>query len=382
MEILETTKRANSLDALVRLLDAIEAGREPKPDWISMQSQCRLDRIPHDERQQLLSRVHGCVLRGFRANKANPRGRKARLEYWCSVAQCGFHDYSEDGWRKCYDSPFVHNYDYITDYLKGGIDALDAYEVYSSVLGTHDYGVEDFINTKECQGVETIVEPMAGTAEFAYNGHFRYPNFRYLMFDLDPEAKKHVEGLQWLPGTQRDYVLADVLDEEIWQQAKSLTTGKSLCYLGKQSHHFFGARDLYHLMDIATQCVDYFILEVPEPSLVSELPDEDELTRPEMEDAGFQVSLIDEPDTTPNPLTNALSFQLEAWDVRQRRTLFQYGAWTSYQHPMLVMLARLIGLRVMYFDSQMDEFIPVEDHREDSDCLDNVTFLLFTRLTS
>ncbi len=46
VEILETTKRANSLDALDRLLDAIEADREPKPDWISMQSQCRLDRIP------------------------------------------------------------------------------------------------------------------------------------------------------------------------------------------------------------------------------------------------------------------------------------------------------------------------------------------------
>jgi hypothetical protein len=368
------------METLMRLLDSIEAGREPKPDWISLQSQCRLDKLSGDKRKALLARIHGCVLRGFRANNVSPRGRKSRLAYWCSVARSGFHDYCEDGWRKCYDSPFVHDYDYITPYLKSGLDALDAYNVYSSVLGTHDYGVEDFVNTQECQGVETIVEPMSGTAEFSYHGHFHYPDFRYVMFDLDPEAKAYVEAKRWLPGTQRDYIVADVLDEAIWQQAKSLTSGKSLCYLGKQSHHFFGARDLYRLMDVATQCVDYFILEVPEPSLVSDLPDEDELTRPEMEDAGFQVALIDEPGTVPNPLTNALSFRLDAWDTQACRTLFRYGEWTSYQHPMVVMLAHLIGLRVHYFDSEENEFIPVEDHREDSDCLENVTFLLFTRL--
>ena len=131
--------------------------------------------------------------------------------------------------------------------------------------------------------------------EFSYHGHFQYPDFRYLMVDLDPVAKTHVDGKRWLPGCRRDYIVADVLDDAVWQQAKSQTTGKSLCYLGKQSHHFFGAKDLRRLMDIATQCVDYFVLEVPEPSLVSELPDEDDLSRPEMEDAGFQVALVDEP---------------------------------------------------------------------------------------
>ena len=68
------------------------------------------------------------------------------------------------------------------------------------------------------------------------------------------------------------------------------------------------------------------------------------------------------------------------WNKKARRTLFRYGEWTSYQHPMLVMLARLIGLRVQYYDSREFEFVPVEEHREDSDCLENVTFLLFTRL--
>ena len=178
MEIQEKTKRASSMEALERLLDAIEAGRQPKPDWISLQSHCRLDKLALDKRERLLARLHASVLRGFRANNAAPRGRQARLDYWCSVARAGFNDYSDDGWRKCYDSPFVHDYDYVTPYLKGGIKALDAYEVYSSVLGTHDYGVEDFVTTKECSGVETIVEPMAGTAEFAYHGHFQFPDFR------------------------------------------------------------------------------------------------------------------------------------------------------------------------------------------------------------
>ena len=84
-------------------------------------------------------------------------------------------------------------------------------------------------------------------------------------------------------------------------------------------------QNLHQLMDIATQCVDYFILEVPEPALVSDLPDEDDLTRPEMEDAGFQVALVDEPGVIPNPLTNALSFQLETWDSKSHRTLFSYA---------------------------------------------------------
>ena len=39
-----------------------------------------------------------------------------------------------------------------------------------------------------CRNVRTIVEPMAGTAEFCYSGHFRYPDFNYLMIDLDEEA--------------------------------------------------------------------------------------------------------------------------------------------------------------------------------------------------
>jgi len=379
MEIEMTTRIARSQSALHRLLDEIETGACPKPDWIHLQGDCRLDQMQPDARKHLLARLHACVLRGFRASNARPKSRAKRLAYWRAVAQAGFHDFTEQGWMKNYDSPFVENYDYVGPYLEGGLRALDAYQAYSSVLGTHDFSVEDFINTDLCRDVQTIVEPMAGTAEFAYQGHFRYPQFRYVMFDLDPDAKKHVEAKPWLPDTERHYVVADVLDEAIWQQVKSLTTGMSLCYIGKQSHHFFGAKQLYRLMELATSHVDYFMLEVPEPSLVADLEDEDELTREEMEDAGFQIGLTDKKGFSTNPLTNSLHFQLEAWDKRDRRTLFEYGDWTSWPHHTLVAFAELLDLKSMYFHGDKTEFVPVSEGEHDGDILENVTFMVFTR---
>jgi hypothetical protein len=307
------------------------------------------------------------------------KSRAKRLAFWRMVAKAGFHDFTDQGWMKNYDSPWVENYDYIGPYVEGGIDALDAYQVYSSVLGTHDFTVEDFVNTELCRNVRTIVEPMSGTAEFAYQGHFRYPDYVYVMFDLDENAKKHVEAKPWLPDTQRHYVIADVLDEAIWQQVKSLTTGESLCYIGKQSHHFFGAKQLYHLMDVATRHVDYFMLEVPEPSLVSDLEEEDELTREEMENAGFDVALADKQGFSPNPLTNNLHFQLEVWDKTKERTLFEYGNWTSWPHNTLVAFAELLGLRSLYYHGDRTEFVPVAEGANDEDINTNVTFMMFTR---
>ena len=153
--------------------------------------------------------------------------------------------------------------------------------------------------------------------------------------------------------------------------AAAVTDHRATLIIGEHDHQHLTHLGIIHQMSRTLDAVDHFILEVPEPSLVSDLPDEDDLSRPEMEDAGFQVALIDEAGTTPNPLTNALSFRLEAWDAKKRRKLFGYGDWISYQHPMLVMMAQLIGLRVLYFDSQMDEFIPVINGRLGRDGLDS-----------
>ncbi len=377
----EVVRVARTMDSLRSRLATIESGKDAKPDWIHLQAECRLDRLRSQELEEILSRMHRCVLRGFKANNVDIDKRKDRRKYWTTVAQHGFHDFSELGWKKCYDSPFVENYDYITPYLKGGIDALNPYLVYSAVLGTHDYGVEDFVTTKLCRGVDTIIEPMSGTAEFCYQGHFRYPNFRYLMIDLDEEAKRHVEAKPWLEGTERQYVIANVLDEAIWQRAKSLTATKSLSYIGKQSHHFFTAKQLYRLLDIATQHVDYFMLETPQVFLPTDMDEIDEMTRPEMEDAGFEVDLIDEEGGAPNPFTNEMAFRLEASNARRERTLFEYHDWTLWSQPTLVAMARLLDLNVVYFHSDHEEFMSVDDAEEvdESDCLDNVTFMLFTR---
>jgi hypothetical protein len=44
-------------------------------------------------------------------------------------------------------------------------------------------------------------------------------------------------------------------------------------------------------------------------------------------------------------------------------------------------MARILDLNVVYFHSDHDEFMCVDDveEAEESDCLDNVTFMLFTR---
>jgi hypothetical protein len=377
----EVVRIARTMDGLRARLAAIESGSNAKPDWIHLQAECRLDQLRAVELSEILTRLHACVLRGFKANNVDINKRKERRKYWTTVAQHGFHDFSDLGWKKCYDSPFVENYDYITPYLKGGIDALDPYLVYSAVLGTHDYGVEDFVTTKLCRGVDTIIEPMSGTAEFCYQGHFRYPDFRYLMLDLDENAKQHVEAKRWLEGTERQYVIADVLDEAIWQHAKSFTATKSLSYIGKQSHHLFNAKQLYRLLDVATRHVDYFMLETPQIFLPSDMDEVDEMTRPEMEDAGFEVDLIDEEGGSPNPFTNSMAFRLEASNARRERTLFEYHDWTMWSQPTLVAMASLLDLNVVYFHSDHEEFRCVDDAEEveESDCLDNVTFMLFTR---
>ncbi len=376
---IETTVRiANSMPSLERLLAGIEAGRRPRPDWIHIQGDCRLEKLPEEGLETLVRRLHASVLRGFRAKPKRSRRRSERLDLWRRIARNGFHDFASEGWNKCYGSPFVEDYDYVRAYLEGGIDALDPYEIYSAVLGTHDYSIEDFDHTPFCEKVETIVEPMAGTGDFSYFGHFRHPELRYILFDVDGAARDHVLTRPWLESSDHRYLEANVLDPSIWQTIQSQSRGRSLSYIGKQSHHLFGARELYRLLELGTSAVDYFILETPEPGLVSDLDEVDLLTRPEMEDAGFEVALVEQEDHAPNLFTNEFGFQLEAWDDRKRRTLFRYPNWTSWQPPMLVMLARLLELDVFYLNEEAGDFVTV-DEGDHSDALDNVNFMLFRR---
>lgn len=379
MQSEQKTRVVNSIEALDKVLGEIEAGRAPKPDWIRLQSRCRLDKLDPGHLRVVLRRLHGAVLRGFKANNVSIANRQRRLDHWCSVARAGFHDFSELGWMKCYDSPFIENYDYISAYRKGGLQALDPYAVYSAVLGTFDFSVEDFVATTLCRDVRTIVEPMAGTAEFCYQGHFRYPDFRYVMIDLDASAQKRVLAQPWLPETEKHYLVADVLDEALWSKVKSVSSGQSLSYIGKQSHHLFDANQLFRLMDVATRHVDYFMLETPQLASVMDMGGTDDLSRPEMKDAGLEIELIEDPDGDPNPFTNLMHFHLGASDKTGKRELFGYRNWTVWSQPILVTMARLLGLHAMYFHSELYQFVSVDEETEDSDVEDNVTFMLFTR---
>ena len=274
-----TVRVANSRAALENVLSGIESGRSRKPDWIHIQGSCRPDRLREEQLEPLIRRLHACVRRGFKARSPASNRQGRRLAFWQCVARNGFHDFSSSGWIKNYDTPFVESYDYVSDYVEGGLDRLDPYKVYSAVLGTHDYTIDDFLRTPFCEKVDTIVEPMAGTGEFSYSGHFTHPDLRYILFDLDENAREHVLARRWSDGTDRRYEVANVLDPAIWKRIEQLSRGPSLSYIGKQSHHFFDARELHHLLELGTAHVDYFILEAPQPSLVTELAEVDELTR-------------------------------------------------------------------------------------------------------
>ncbi len=200
------------------------------------------------------------------------------------------------------------------------------------------------------------------------------------MFDLDEEAKKHVEEKFWHPQTRREYLIGDALAEETWKQVKAFSHGKSLSYIGKQSHNFFDTKELVQLLDWGTRYTDYFMLEVSEPYLVEDEPTRDDLTRREMKAAGFRVALDDVDDLVPNPLTNRLDFSLIAWNkAGDKRTLFDYLGWIGWQAPTLTALGRFLGLECMYFHSEDTEFLPVTEGTETSDCRENNTFLLFRR---
>jgi hypothetical protein len=373
------SRAATTRDGLERLLRAIETGREARPEWIDLRGECRLERLSENALSALVPRLHDAVLRGFRTPEPRGLGRKRRLGLWRSVASRGFHDFTDGGWTKNWSSPFVQDYDYVGAYLEGGLGALDPFQVYSAVLGTHDFGVEDFVATELCRGVGTVVEPMAGCADFVYEGHFRHPQLRYLMFDLDSKARDAVTARPWLADTDWRYWLANVLDERVWKRVRSLARGRSLSYIGKQSHHYLTAPQLLRLLDLATRHVDYFMLEVQEPSLMKDLEQEEDLSRPEMEAAGFRALLVDDPGTRPNPLSHTLSFSLEVRDRGGRRQLFSYADWTSWQPVTLCAFAALLDLRVLYFDPEAAAFRPVEDAARSS-LTEDINFLVFTRV--
>lgn len=378
MEVPLTTRRVRTLATLDRLLDAIESGREPRPDWITLTGAARVTRLAPARMAPWLPRLHAASLRGFEAGLLPGRGA-AYLERWCTLARAGFHDFAEGCWSKGYAAPFAVDFDYVTPYRTGGLSALDPYATYSAVLGTWEYTAEDFLNTELCRDVRCVVEPMAGTAEFTWWSHFRHPDLDYCMIDLDAGAEALARRRRWVEGTRRHFVLGDVLAEASWQAVRRHSPHRSLAYVGKQSQNFFDTPGLVRLMELGTRYADLLILEVSQPYLVAEEPAVDDLTRPEQAAAGLRVALADTPGRRANPLTNHLHFDLVARDRSGRRILWEYRDWIGWQAPTLTALARLLGLEAWYYHSERLEFRPVARDTETSDCRENNTFLLLRR---
>ena len=49
--------------------------------------------------------------------------------------------------------------------------------------------------------------------------------------------------------------MGNVLDPELWRSLGERIHGRSLAYIGKQSHNFFGTRELYELLKLGTSTV-------------------------------------------------------------------------------------------------------------------------------
>ena len=139
------------------------------------------------------------------------------------------------------------------------------------------------------------------------------------------------------------------------------------------------AKQLFKLMELATQHIDYLMLEAPQLASVTEMGGTDDMTRPEMKDAGFESELVEDPDGAPNPFTNLMHFNLISSDEDGERQIFPYRDWTVWSQPILVTLARLLDLNVFYYHSELSEFVPVEEEWDDCDVEQNVTFMIFTR---
>jgi hypothetical protein len=379
MEIPYVTRKVRSWKGLERLVAGIERGDEERPDWIELRGDADPAGLSGKAWEAWLPRLHAAALRGFLAPQMKIKGRKRFLAFWQRTARAGFHDFADGKWTKPYGAQTVTDYDYIRPYQEGGLAALDPYAAYSAVLGTWDYTVEDFLNTEVCADVRTIVEPLAGTAEFCYQGHWRYPDLRYVMFDLDPDAKKLVDAHPWLPQTQRAFLLGNALDEDTWKRVRAASEGPSLAYIGKQSQNFFDTPGMMKILEWGTRHADHLMLEVSEPYLVEDEPTVDDLTRREMKAVGLSVVLEDLDDVTPNPLTNHMSFELVASDDEGRRVLFNYHDWTGWQPPTLSALGQLLGLKMHYFHGVDCEFLPLDQGIETSDVRENNSFMLFSR---
>ncbi len=378
-EITYDTEKVRSMRGLDALLKQIESGGRQKPDWIEMKGDANLGRLPTDELAALITRIHPLVRRGFEANNVKIKGKANKLDYWKTIAKRGFHDFGEECWMKCFDSPFVEDYDYITAYQEGGLEALDPYMVYSSVLGTWDYSIEDFLLTDHCRDVKTVVEPLAGTAEFCYSGHFHRPNFKYVMFDLDKDAERHVASRQWLPGSEYTYIIGNAVHEQTWKEVREASEGKSLSYVGKQSQNFFNVKELMSILQWGTTYTDYLMVEVAEPYTMAEEPEIDKLTRKEQRAAGFKVALEDGESSPCNPLTNEMDFELVTWDKEDRRVLFNYDGWIGWQAPTITAMAEYLDLDARYYHSEECEFLPIREGTDTADVHENNTFLMFTK---
>ena len=168
--------------------------REAKPEWIALRGECRLERLSARGPRGAAAAPPSARCCAASARPApDGLGRKRRLALWRAVASRGFHDFSDEGWTKSWDSPFVESYDYVGAYLAGGLAALDPF---ARLLGRARHPRLRRRTTSSPPSSAAASAPSSSRWPAARTssttGHFRHPDLRYLMFDLDPKARDFV----------------------------------------------------------------------------------------------------------------------------------------------------------------------------------------------
>lgn len=132
--------------------------------------------------------------------------------------------------------------------------------LYLTYLGSPPYIIEDFINLlplKVRKTIDTVIEPMAAEASLCFFGHFKFHNLRYVMLDIDEQAREQALAWPWLPDVSKEYLIQDVLLPKKWTRSPET----SLCFIGKQSYNVLSSEQNLALYKNIRNNSKAFVLE-------------------------------------------------------------------------------------------------------------------------
>lgn len=295
-------------------------------------------------------------------------GKNVPTWLYANLLRIGFTPADDTSWEAPPNGSAT-DMDWVTEYIESNysLSAIEPYKAYSSVLCSNpttllailDKSIDDPANSDPTAPKMLIIEPMAGTSELSWYGHFFLPHFDFYMIDLDATAKEKVMQRPWL--REPTYVIGDVSDVANWPTD---TTLPRLTFLGKQSQNFLTVKQVIDFMTCAlnVNVPSTLLLEVCQASTSDEVMDFDCMT-PNTLPNGLQIGmkLISE---SSLPYHKALMALVAKDKTGATRTLFEYD-WTLYNAPHLALFATMLPEAcqgsIMWKDWDKDEWVSEAD---------------------